>query len=148
MTKVPYRDIVQAGTDVGEGRIQFMMAALAILRPHVEGGRVKLLAVTTKTPTAVAPGVPTVIEAGLPSLELEGLVGLFGPKDMALDVRERAGADVVAVFSDPEVAAKLAATAQAVSAGGPAVLAKAMADQTAQVDAIAQQLGIKRKLQK
>ena len=148
MTKVPYRDIVQAGSDVGEGRIQFMMAALAILRPHVEGGRVKLLAVTTSAPTPVAPGVPTVIEAGVPSLELEGLVGLFGPKGMALDLRERIGADVVAAFADPDIAAKLAATAQAVSTGGPAVLARAMAGQTAQVDGIAKVLGISRKLKK
>ena len=146
MTKVPYRDIVQAGTDVGEGRIQFMMAALAILRPHVQGGRVKLLAVTTKTATPIAPGVPTAAEAGFPALEMEGLVGMFGPKGMALDLRQRIGNDVVATLADPEVADRLSATAQAVSPGGPEDLAKAMADQIAQVDAIAGRLGIKRKL--
>ena len=148
ITKVPYRDVVQAGTDVGEGRIQFMMAALAILRPHIEGGRVKLLAIASHLPTPLVPGVPTVIEAGVPSLELEGLNGLFGPKGMPLELRQRIGADVVAAFSDPEVTLRLGATGQVVSPGGPTELAMAMANQIAQVDAIAKSLGITRKLKK
>src|SRR5262249_58198739 len=41
--KVPYRDIVQAGTDLGEGRIQVMMTGLAVLQAQVQAGRVKLL---------------------------------------------------------------------------------------------------------
>ena len=45
LAKVPYRDIVQAATDLGENRIQFMMAALAILRPQVEAKRIKLVAI-------------------------------------------------------------------------------------------------------
>jgi tripartite-type tricarboxylate transporter receptor subunit TctC len=148
ITKVPFRDIVQAGTEVGEGRIQFIFAALAILRPHVTRGRMKLLAVTTPEPSPLAPGVPTVIEAGVPSLELEGLNGLFGPKGMPLQLRERIAADVIAALGDPDVAAKLAATGQAVSAGGPAELAGSMANQIARVDGIAKELGIARKLNK
>lgn len=148
ITKVPYRDIVQAGTDVGEGRIHFMAAALAILRPHIDGGRVKLLAIASRAPTALAPGVPTVFDAGVPSLELEGLNGVFGPKGMPLELRQRIGADVVAAFKDPDVVFKLGATGQAVIPGGAAEFATAMASQIAQVDAIAKTLGIGRKLKK
>ena len=45
LTKVPYRDIVQAATDVGEGRLQIMMASYAILQPQAQAGRIKILAV-------------------------------------------------------------------------------------------------------
>jgi Uncharacterized protein conserved in bacteria len=43
--KVPYRDIVQAATDVGEGRLQIYMASYAILQPQAQAGRIKTLAV-------------------------------------------------------------------------------------------------------
>ena len=119
ITKVPYRDVVQAATDVGEGRIQIIFTAVAILRPHLDGGRIKLLAVATPQQTSLTPGVPSVIEAGVPSLELEGLNGLFGQKGMPLELRKRIGADVIAAATSPDVVAKLAATGQLVSVGGP-----------------------------
>ena len=39
IAKVPYRNTVQAATDLAEGRIELMMSAYAILRPHVEFGK-------------------------------------------------------------------------------------------------------------
>ena len=46
IAKVPYRNTVQAATDLAEGRIQLMMSAYAILRPHVQSGKLKMLAIT------------------------------------------------------------------------------------------------------
>ncbi len=145
IAKVPYRDIVQAATDLGENRIQFMMSALAILRPQVQANRIKLVAINGRERTKLFPDVPTAVEAGVPSLLLEGLVGLFGPRGMDLKVRERIGADVVAVIADPEIAAKLIASAQVVNPGGPAELAAAVKEQTEQIAATAKALGIERK---
>lgn len=148
MVKVPYRDIVQAGTDVGEGRIQFMMASLAILQPGVQGGRIKLIGMNGKTRNeALAPGVPTVHEAGFSSLGVEGLIGLLGPKTMPLALRERLGADVIEVAKDPDIGRRLAGTAQVVNPGGPAEFAKAMKEQDVQLAAIAKALGLQKKQQ-
>ncbi|CAN0353336.1 unnamed protein product, partial [Phaeothamnion confervicola] len=81
IVKVPYRDIVQAVPDLGEGRLQVMMASVAILQPGINGGTVKLIALNGRTRNEqLAPGVPTALELGVPSLELEGLIGLLGPK--------------------------------------------------------------------
>jgi tripartite-type tricarboxylate transporter receptor subunit TctC len=145
IAKVPYRDIVQAATDLGENRIQFMMAALAILRPQVQAGRIKLIAINGRDRTTLFPDVPTAVEAGVPSLLLEGLVGLFGPKGMDLKLRERIGADVLAVIADPEISAKLIGSAQVVNPGGPAELATAVREQTEQIAAIAKMLGVQPK---
>ena len=145
IAKVPYRDIVQAATDLGENRIQFMMSALAILRPQVQANRIKLVAINGRERTKLFPDVPTAIEAGVPSLLLEGLVGLFGPRGMDLKLRERIGADVVAAIADPEISAKLIASAQVVNPGGPADLAAAVKEQTEQIAATAKALGIQRK---
>ena len=52
ITKVPYRNPVDAANDLGEGRVQVYEAALAIVQPELEAGKIKLLAVTN---TARAP---------------------------------------------------------------------------------------------
>ena len=142
LAKVPYRDIVQAVTDLGENRIQFMMAALAILRPQVEAKRIKLVAINGPERTKLFPDVPTAVEAGVPALRMEGLVGLFGPRSMDLKLRERIAVDVIAVIADPEIAARLVGTAQALNPGGPAELAASVDEQTEQVAAIAKSLGM------
>ena len=143
--KVPYRDIVQAATDVGEGRLQIYMASYAILQPQTDAGRIKVLVVNGRERAPILPRIPTAIEAGFPALEVEGLVGLFGPRVMANELRERIGADIVAAAADPAISARLASTAQVVNPGGPAEFAAAVDYQRAQIAKIAQALGIKPK---
>jgi tripartite-type tricarboxylate transporter receptor subunit TctC len=143
MSKVPYRDPVAPATDVGEGRIQFYWGALAIVRPHVQAGRAKLLAVSNSVRIPDEPAVPTVKEAGFPALAYDGLVGLFGPRDMADDIRERIAADIREVAGDPAIAARLLSTGQLVSPGRPAEFAASIDEQRAVVARIAQEMGIK-----
>jgi tripartite-type tricarboxylate transporter receptor subunit TctC len=143
--KVPYRDIVQAATDVGEGRLQVYMASYAILQPQTQAGRIKTLVVNGSKRAPILPDIPSVIEAGFPSLEVEGLVGLFGPRGISNELREKIGGDVKAVAADPEIAAKLAGTAQVPNPGGPAEFAASVEEQRAKIAKIAQALGIKPK---
>src|SRR5712692_1180061 len=145
MVKVPYRDTVQAVNDPAEGRIEVFLSALITVRPQLEAGKVKLLAVTNRERAAVAPGVPTVVEAGYPALVFDGLVGLFGTQGMPIEVRERIAADVRGVVADTAVATRLAATGQIVSPGMPAEFAASIEEQRAKFAAIAQALGIKPK---
>src|SRR5262245_10117112 len=145
ITKVPYRDIVQAATDVGEDRVQIMSSSYAILQPQAQAGRIKVLAVNGRERAPILPDIPTAIEAGYPSLEQEGLVGLFGPPSMPLELRERIGTDIVAVARDPAIGQRLAGTAQVVNPGGPAEFAAAVDSQRATIARIAQALGIKPK---
>jgi len=143
MSKVPYRDTVQPSTDVAEGRIQFYWGALAIVRPHVQAGKVKILALSNGVHIPDEPAVPTVKEAGFPALAFDGLVGLFGPRDMADDIRERIAADIQAVAGDGAIAARLLSTGQLVSPGRPAEFAASINEQRAVVAAIAKEMGIK-----
>lgn len=143
ITRVPYRDITQGLTDLAEGRLQLMSASLTIVQPQVETGRVKLLAVTSRARVPIAPAIPTVAEAGYPTLELEGLIGLYGPRSMTKELRERIAADVKAVAADPAIAARLAPLGQVVNATTPDEYAAAIEEQRAKVAAIAKLLGIK-----
>jgi tripartite-type tricarboxylate transporter receptor subunit TctC len=143
MARVPYRDPVQAVNDLAEGRIQMYTAALAIVQPQMQAGRVKVLAMTNRDRAPAAPDVPTVAEAGYPALGFDGLVGLFGPRDMAEGLRERIAADVRAIAADPAVAAVLTATGQVVNPGTPAELDAAVEEQRGKLGAIARALDIR-----
>jgi tripartite-type tricarboxylate transporter receptor subunit TctC len=142
VAKVPYRDILQAPNDLAEGRIQALMTSLAVVQPQMQAGRVKVLAVTSSRRAPTAPEIPTVAEAGYPSLQLESVVGLFGPRGMPADLRERIAADLASVL-DPIIRERLEATGQIVNLRGPTEFGAAIADQRAKLAAIAKVLGIK-----
>jgi tripartite-type tricarboxylate transporter receptor subunit TctC len=144
MTKVPYRNPVEAANDLAEGRVHMYMSALAIVRPQLQAGKVKLLALTNTVRAPAAPEVPTVKEAGYGELTFDGLVGLFGPTGMPNELRERIGADIRAVVAaDPVIGERLTATGQILNIGGPAEFGQATQHQRDKVAAIARDLGVK-----
>lgn len=145
VAQVPYRDALQPSLDLSEGRLDFLISAFAVIRPHVASGKAQILAVTGSERSLLVPGVPSVTEAGFPVLSLETTVGFFGPRGMPLALRQRIGDDIVAAASDPVVKDRLAATGQAMRPGGPADLAKALEDQDARAAAIAKVLDMKKK---
>jgi tripartite-type tricarboxylate transporter receptor subunit TctC len=142
MAKVPYKNTVEALNDLSEGRIDIFIGAYAIVRAQAQNGKVKVLALLNHE-RAPNLNIPTVAEAGEPDLGFDGLVGLFGPPSMPLDLRERIAADVKVVAQDPEVIAKLTATGQIIVPGGAAEFTKATGEQRAQVEAVGKTLGIK-----
>ncbi len=145
ITQVPYRDINVAPVDLGEGRIQMVMSSFAIVQPQVNAGRIKLFVVNNKTRIAAAPNVPTAREQGFPSLEVEGLVGLFGLKSMSDELKEKIAADFRAVTADGSIAERLRATGQAINVGGPKEFAGSINEQRANVAAVVKAIDFKPK---
>jgi tripartite-type tricarboxylate transporter receptor subunit TctC len=141
ITKVPYRNPVDAAKDLGENRVQVYLPALAIVRPEVDSGTAKLIAVTNTTRAPTEPNLPTAAQAGFPDLTLDGLVGLFGPSGMPLALRERIAADVRAV-ADPTIEDRLTKSGQIMNIGGPDEFAKSIGAQRAMAAGIAKRLGI------
>ncbi|MBV8110553.1 MAG: tripartite tricarboxylate transporter substrate binding protein [Hyphomicrobiales bacterium] len=142
LSKVPYRNQVEAANDLAAGRIQLNETAYAIVRPQLQAGKLKLLAVTNSVRAPVLPDLPTVTQAGYPDLALDGLVGFFGPAEMPLPLRARIAADVGEVGADPAIAARLNDTGQLPNFGDPAELHAAVELQRARVAAAAKELGI------
>jgi tripartite-type tricarboxylate transporter receptor subunit TctC len=141
INKVPYRNPVDAANDLAEGRVQVYEAALAIVRPQLESGKIKLLAVTNSVHAPTLPKLPTVAEAGYPALTIDGLVGLFGPTGMPLELRQRITADIRAVV-DPTIEDRLTITGQLTNIGGPEEFGKSIDEQRAKIADFAKELGI------
>jgi tripartite-type tricarboxylate transporter receptor subunit TctC len=144
MSKVPYRDPVQAINDLSEGRIHAFVSAYAILRPQVLNGKVKVLALTNSQGTPALPDLKPAAQLGYPSLTFEGLIGISGPKDMPPAVRERIAADIRDIAAaDPALPARLATIGQVLNPGSPQEFAAALADQRVTVKKIGDMLGMK-----
>jgi tripartite-type tricarboxylate transporter receptor subunit TctC len=144
VAKVPYRDIMQAPNDLSENRIQLLMSSYASMRPLIQAGKLKVLAVTSRQRVGIAADIPTVAEAGFPFLGMDSLIGLYGPRGMANEMREAIAADVKAVVAaDPTIATRLGATGQVVDIRGPAEFAAGIKEIRDQLADIAKTLGIK-----
>jgi tripartite-type tricarboxylate transporter receptor subunit TctC len=141
MSKVPYRNLVEAANDLATGRISVNVTAFAIARPQLQAGKVRLLAVTNTARPAILPDVPTVAEAGYPDLTLDGLVGFFGPPSMPDRIRDGIAADVRKSM-DAVVEERLNLTGQVPNFGGPADFAAAIEQQRARLAVAVKDLGI------
>jgi tripartite-type tricarboxylate transporter receptor subunit TctC len=141
ISKVAYKNPVDAANDLAEGRVQVYESALAIVRPQLQSGKIRLLAVTNTVRAPTEPDLPTVQQAGYPALTLDGLVGLFGPPGMPLELRRRITEDFRAV-ADDTIKERLLATGQIVNIGGSEEFAKSADEQRAKVAAFAKTLGI------
>jgi tripartite-type tricarboxylate transporter receptor subunit TctC len=137
MVRAPYRDFGPALQDLGEGRIQVAVTGLPFFMPQVQAGRARILMVTNRQRSPIAPDVPTAAEAGYPELTFEGVVGLYGTPEMPAALRDRIAADIAAVADDPALAARIAAMGSVVRVGMPADFTAAIEDQRAKVAAIA-----------
>jgi len=141
ISKVAYKNPVDAANDLAEGRVQVYEASLAIVRPQLQSGKIKLLAVTNKVRAPSAPDVATANELGYPALTLDGLVGLFGPSGMPLALRQHIAADVAAV-ADDAIKQKLETSGQIMNVGGPEEFAQSIDEQRTAVANFAKALGV------
>jgi tripartite-type tricarboxylate transporter receptor subunit TctC len=86
MVHVPYKGSPAAVTDLIGGQINAMVDTGPALLPHMRSGKVRILAVASKTRNAAAPNVPTIAEAGLGNFEAPAWVGLAAPKGTPKEV--------------------------------------------------------------
>lgn len=104
---VPYRGSGPAMTALLGGQIDFTCDQAVGVLPYVDGGKVKVLAVTSAKRMGVLPTVPTTAEQGLPEFQSPGWVAFFAPAKTAPAIVERLNAAARAALRDPDVRKKL-----------------------------------------
>ncbi len=98
MTHVPYKGTSFFQADLYEGRVQVSIDNVLAHLPHIASGKVRCLAVASKTRSPLLPEVPTMAEAGVPGFESATNYTLFVPRGTPADVVARlnaAGNEVV-----------------------------------------------------
>ena len=119
-----------AYTELLAGRIDATLTAISTAVPHVQAGKLRVLAVANETRTPLQPETPTFVESGLPTVVGYGWYGLMAPAGTPAAILERLGAETNAALADAEVRKK----AQAVGLqlrGGTAAEFRAFLDSEA-----------------
>jgi tripartite-type tricarboxylate transporter receptor subunit TctC len=140
---VPYKDIAAPQADLGAGRIQVLAQSLLGVAAPVGAGTAKIIAIMSGQRVSSLAGVPTAAEAGFPELELEGLSGLFGWRDMPGSLRERISLDMLGVTQDPSARQRIEASGQRILGSTPDGFEAAIERQRARVREIADLIDLK-----
>ena len=109
MTHVPYKGFAPALTDILGGQVQLMMNSIVALAPQIKAGKVRALAVSSKTRSSVLPDVPTMSEAGVTGYEAGSWYGILVPAGTPRDIVQRLNAEIVRAVKQPDVRERLAA---------------------------------------
>ncbi len=104
---VPYKGAAAAIPDLLGGQIVAMIPSTASVLPLVKAGKLRALAVTSKTRTAAAPEVPTMIESGVRDYDASSWYGLLAPAGTPRAVVERLNQETVQVLRMNDVRERL-----------------------------------------
>ncbi|HWL82114.1 MAG TPA: tripartite tricarboxylate transporter substrate binding protein [Roseomonas sp.] len=128
---IPYRNASQAITDLIAGRVDAMFYHPLGLKPHLEAGTVKALAVTSGKRVTILPDVPTMQEAGVKDFVVEGRWSLYGPAGMPEPIVTRLNRATNALLADPAALANLRMQGVEPVGGSPEQLAAMTRDEIA-----------------
>jgi tripartite-type tricarboxylate transporter receptor subunit TctC len=106
LLRVPFKSNPPAMTEVMAGRIDFMFSDVASAAGQIKAGKLRPLAVTSKTRSALMPGLPTIAELGVADYDLSGWVGVFAPAGTPRPVVEKLNADITQFLELPDVRAR------------------------------------------
>lgn len=108
LTLVPFKGGAPATNDVVAGHIDGIIMDLPPLKPFIETGRLRALAVTSRTRSTFLPGVPTAVESGLPEMEAVNWFAILAPKGTPAGVADALHAVFTKAAEDPAVVEALA----------------------------------------
>ncbi len=108
MAHVPYRSSGDIMTAIAGGHIDLAFDNMTLAWPQAEAGTVRAIAVTSKDRSPTAPDVPAIAET-IPGFDVATWHGLFAPAGVPRAIVDRIAADVKAIYSTPDVQAKLKA---------------------------------------
>lgn len=107
LVHIPYRGAGPALTDVLGGQVDMMFDNMPSSVPHIQGGKLKLMAVAAPKRVALFPDVPTFTELGHPSVNEQASYGLIGPANLPADVMKKLFDGITKMLAQPDVKTKL-----------------------------------------
>ena len=132
ITHIPYRGTALAIPDLVSGKVHVLFDSVVSGLPHVKDGKLRALAISSKTRSPLVPDVPTMHESGLPGFESVTWFGIYGPRGLPADVVTRLNAEFNAAMKSSEVQERLARLGAApASANAPAQFAALVAADSA-----------------
>lgn len=143
MTHVPYKGATPAAVAAAAGEVDVAMQGLGTVTSLLQGGRLRLLAVSTQQRMAQYPNVPTVHESGLRDFYFNSWFAMVVPAQTPRDITNRLNSEVRKALADPAVRDKLIAIGVTLRGTTPDEMSRALRDQYARYEKLINEKNIK-----
>ena len=143
LVHVPYKGAGGALTDLIGGHVQAMISALQTVAPHVQSGKLRMLAVMSDERSPAFPEVPTAKEQGLPELEVETWYGLFSPAGTPQVIIQKINSDVNELLKDAAIREMLSRQGMTAAGGAPERFGELVKQELARWTRVVDAAGIK-----
>jgi tripartite-type tricarboxylate transporter receptor subunit TctC len=119
ISRVTYKGVQQATTDVISGQVQMICDNLPSILPQVKAGRLRALGVTTLKRSPAVPELPTLDEAGVPGFERVGWNGYLAPSRVPREIVMRLNTEINRALNAPAIREKITGVGSVVVGGTP-----------------------------
>ena len=140
---VPYRSVPLALAALMNNEVAMLTVSIDSLLPQAKAGRIKLLAVTSKSRSALAPEIPTIAASGLPDYEVTGWYGILAPAGTPKEIVARVHAETLRVLAQSDVRQKMAALGFDVVGNTPLEFATHIAAESARWSSVAKAIALR-----
>jgi len=140
---VPYRGGGPSINDLVGGQVQMTFEGVSVLRPLIESGKLRALAVTSAKRLPQLPDLPTMIESGFPDFVSVSWTGLLAPARTPREIVDRLNAQINAGVASPEFTAALARLGNEPLGGTPQDFANLIKADIAKWAPVVKALGLK-----
>lgn len=107
MLHVPFKGGAPSIQAVGAGDVDMTFGTPPSVLPMAQGGKLKLVAVTTAERSPLFPDLPGMKESGINDYDFSIWFGLYGPANLPADIAKKLFEASAQVLNDPDVKAKL-----------------------------------------
>ena len=131
VTHIPYKGGAPATTDLMGGQVDMMFEQMYSAAPSIRAGKLRALAITSKTRSPLFPDLPTMAESGVPGFEVQNWQGLVAPAGTPAALIKLLNEAVNKALADPAIKEQMLGQGNELGGGTPeqfATLIKSEAD--------------------
>ena len=142
LQQIPYTGFPQIITSIIAGDIQAAFMVPGIAMPQVTSGKVRALAITSREPSDVLPGIPTMASQGYPDFESISWDAIFVPAGTPQDIVDRLNQEITKILATPDVQKKMAALYFTPAPSTPEELRTLVKNERTRLEALISELNI------
>lgn len=131
LVHVPYKGSAPLTTDLLGGQIEMSFDTLTPLVPHIQGGKLRALAVTTAKRSSTLPNVPTLAEAGVKDIDEGTWFGILAPAGTPADIVAKLNTEMVKIIQSPDFRKRMEEIGAEPVGNSPSQMAGQIRDDTA-----------------
>lgn len=117
---IPYKGGGAAMTDLMSGNVHMIFASVLETSGFIKAGKLKALAITSKTRVSALPDVPTLQESGVSGAESGSWIGLLAPAGTPKEIVDKISQSLQQAVAAPEIQQQLLAQGAVAKGGTPA----------------------------